>query len=52
MLPNAKQSIANIYVSLFRHIDKVQLLNASVSCFFVSKNAFNDVKLLQKTWLQ
>ena len=34
MLPNAKKCFANVYASIFRHVDKVVLLESSVSCFY------------------
>jgi len=48
MLPNTKKCIANIYVIVYKNVDKVSLLDASVNCFCRLKNASNEVKLLQK----
>jgi len=53
-LPNAskaeKNCIANIYASTYKHVDKVYLFNASISCFYVIKNASTEVTFSSTRW--
>jgi len=51
-LESRKGCIANVYVCIFRHADKVWLLNGSVNCFYCLKKALNKVKLVPKYWHQ
>jgi len=47
MLSNAKKFCKHLII-IFRHVDKILLLETSVCCFYYLINTFNEVKLLQK----
>jgi len=49
MLGKQEKYIRKIYVNIFRHVDKVNCLMPALAAFTVSKNACNEVTLLQKS---